>query len=125
MSKERRDLSTMLGGVAPAGQPSPPPALVPQHRPRPVPQVDEHGTLPWQSFEPKTARLRPDQLQWLTRTRKTLTSSRRNPYVGRVTDNTLIRIAIDLLQEREADLEGITEEALRASLGLPPLPDSQ
>lgn len=124
MSKERRDLSTMLGGVAPAIQPAAQPPARPQQRPQPAPPPDEQEALPWQTFEPKTARLRPDQLQWLTRTRKTLTSSRRNPYVGRVTDNTLIRIAIDLLHEREADLDGTTEDALRASIGLPPLADS-
>jgi hypothetical protein len=40
----------------------------------------------------------------------------------RITDNTLVRVAIDLLLTRADDLAGVTEEELRASLGLPPSP---
>ena len=40
----------------------------------------------------------------------------------RITDATLVRIAIDLLLTRHgADLSGVTEDELRASVGLPPL----
>lgn len=37
----------------------------------------------------------------------------------RITDNTLVRLAIDLLLERKQDLSGATEEELARSLGLP------
>lgn len=38
----------------------------------------------------------------------------------RITDNTLVRVAIDLLLERKDELSGTTERELRESLGLPP-----
>ena len=37
---------------------------------------------------------------------------------ARIRPNTLIRVAIDLLLERRAELRGTTEAELRASLGL-------
>lgn len=40
----------------------------------------------------------------------------------RITDATLVRVAIDLLLTRHRDeLSGVTEDELRASVGLPPL----
>ncbi|MFC3689541.1 hypothetical protein [Aquipuribacter hungaricus] len=39
----------------------------------------------------------------------------------RITDNTLVRVAIDLLLEDPGRLRGTTEDELRASVGLPPL----
>jgi hypothetical protein len=41
----------------------------------------------------------------------------------RITDNTLIRVAIDLLLQQEPQIAGITEDELRTSLGLSQLPD--
>lgn len=38
----------------------------------------------------------------------------------RITDNTLVRVAIDLLFQRKDELFGSTEAELRASVGLPP-----
>ena len=38
----------------------------------------------------------------------------------RITDNTLVRVAIDLLLERRNELAGTTEAELRGSLNLPP-----
>lgn len=38
----------------------------------------------------------------------------------RITDNTLVRVAIDLLLERKDELAGTTEQELRDSLGLSP-----
>lgn len=52
-----------------------------------------------------------------------LTGTIRNAKFGKgevISDNSLIRIGIDLLLERQSDLQGTTEDELRASLGLPP-----
>ena len=54
---------------------------------------------------------------------KILTMTINNSKLGmgeRITDNTLVRVAIDLLLERKADLSGTTESELRESLNLPP-----
>ena len=54
---------------------------------------------------------------------KILTMTINNNKLGlgeRITDNTLVRVAIDLLLERKADLSGTTESELRESLNLPP-----
>lgn len=40
----------------------------------------------------------------------------------RITDNTLVRVAVDLLLQDPRRLRGTTEDELRASVGLPPLP---
>lgn len=40
-----------------------------------------------------------------------------------ITDNTLIRVAIDVLLARAADLHGDTENDLRRSVGLPEVTD--
>ena len=53
---------------------------------------------------------------------KILTMTINNNKLGmgeRITDNTLVRVAIDLLLERKADLSGTTESELRDSLNLP------
>lgn len=69
------------------------------------------------SFTAKTARLRPQQVTELhlltTRLQAAKTST-----VERITDNTLLRIAVDLLLTRAGELGGSTEEELRSSLGL-------
>lgn len=36
----------------------------------------------------------------------------------RITENTLMRVAVDLLLSKASELEGLTEEELRASLSL-------
>jgi hypothetical protein len=41
----------------------------------------------------------------------------------RITDNTLIRVAIDLLLQHEPQLAGTSEDELRSNLGLSQLPD--
>ena len=54
---------------------------------------------------------------------KILTMTINNNKLGmgeRITDNTLVRVAIDLLLERKAELSGTTESELRDSLNLPP-----
>lgn len=121
----RKDLSTMLGGsVAKAAQPgsaAAAPVAVPETVAPRSPEGSAAAALPggarWKTFERKETRLRGDQLEWLEQTRKAL-NERRGTGVGeRLTDNTLIRLAIDALREREGDLAGSTEEELARNLG--------
>ena len=65
----------------------------------------------------KEARLRDDQIESLTLRARRLS---RNKAVTdqRITDNTLIRIAVDMLLAKENDLAGTSEAELRRSVGL-------
>lgn len=120
----RKDLSAMLGGSVPkAAAPGDTPTKAPAPVPSPTrpstssPSAPQSGNARWTTFERKETRLRPDQLEWLEQTRKAL-NERRGVGVGeRLTDNTLIRLAIDVLRARENDLDGSTEEQLARNLG--------
>ena len=65
-----------------------------------------------------------DQANALTELSRRLNKERRRPdgtTVGeRITDNPLLRVAIDLLLARAGDLHGTTEQELAASLSLQP-----
>ncbi len=65
----------------------------------------------------KETRLRDDQLEQLTAITRKLNRQRQGRG-ERITENTLIRIAVDLLLNQEQQLQGTTEEELLASLGL-------
>lgn len=71
----------------------------------------------WLTFEPKPTRQRRDQLDWIEAKRKEL-NSLRGRAGERLTDNTLIRVAIDLLIVNGERLQGTTEAELRASVGI-------
>jgi hypothetical protein len=86
----------------------------PQPRAQP-PEVTESQTPKWMTLERKELRLRGDQVDELTRLRRTL-NRRRNGDGERITDNTLIRVAVDLLLSRSGKLRGITEDELRKSV---------
>jgi len=64
----------------------------------------------------KEARLREDQFDDLTALARTL--NRRRKGGERITENTLIRLAVDLLLKKADQLEGTTEEELRKALDL-------
>jgi hypothetical protein len=64
----------------------------------------------------KETRLREDQLEKLTVLTRKLNRQRRGG--ERITENTLIRVAIDLLLEQSEELKGSTESELREALGL-------
>jgi hypothetical protein len=64
----------------------------------------------------KETRLREDQLEQLTALARKL--NRRRKGGERITENTLIRVAIDLLLSKEAELAGTTEAELYQALGL-------
>jgi len=69
----------------------------------------------------KESRLRQDQADELSREVRRINQGRqgRHGAVGeRITDNTLIRVAVDLLLARVGELNGTTEDALRQSVGL-------
>jgi hypothetical protein len=72
----------------------------------------------------REARVYDDQADALTVLARRLNNGRRlsdGKTTGeRITDNTLLRLAIDLLLTRAGELEGTTEEELAASLGLEP-----
>ena len=68
----------------------------------------------------KEARLRADQIDRLTTISRQLNRQRIEGEGERLTENTLIRLAVDLLFLQADKLAGTTEEELRASLGLPP-----
>ena len=81
--------------------------------------TDPGGTeLPkYQTLDRKETRLRADQIEALNTLTKDLNRKRRSKG-ERLTDNTLIRVAVDLLLSRSSELQGITEEELRQSLKL-------
>lgn len=91
-----------------------PPRRSAPRREKPAPGSDR---VHYASLVRKEARLRDDQVESLTLRARRLSRNK----VGtdqRITDNTLIRVAVDLLLAREADLAGSSEAELRKSVGL-------
>jgi hypothetical protein len=68
-------------------------------------------------LERKETRLRADQYADLTELARRL-SRAKTPGGDRITENTLIRVAIDLLLEHASDLSGETEAELKKSVTL-------
>lgn len=67
----------------------------------------------------KELRLHADQADELTALASKVQRARREKG-ERITDNTLIRVAVDLLLQRQKELVGSTENELRVALGLAP-----
>ena len=65
----------------------------------------------------KEARLREDQLDSLTSLARSLNRKRKGSG-ERITENTLIRVAVDLLMNQSDKLQGTTEAELSTSVGL-------
>lgn len=65
----------------------------------------------------KETRLREDQVDGLSVLARKLHRAKSGPG-ERITDNTLIRVAVDLLLSRADQLHGADESALRKSVGL-------
>jgi hypothetical protein len=89
-------------------------------RPRPAAKTKPASGPGWVRFdqyERKEARLREDQYSQLTSESRRLNRQRRGRG-ERITENTLIRVAIDLLLAKRSDLQGVDEAELRRSLGL-------
>ena len=68
-------------------------------------------------FERKETRLRADQYGELTAESRRLNRLRKGEG-DRLTENTLIRVAVDLLLSKRTELAGVNEEELRKSVGL-------
>lgn len=71
----------------------------------------------WRQLLRKEARLRIDQADDLASLRRRITRQRRSS-TEILTDNTLIRVAVDLLLAHADELHGDTEDELRNSLGI-------
>lgn len=84
-----------------------------------TPEQTNSETAKYLRLERKEVRLRLAQLDDLTAITRRLNRARKGKG-ERLTENTLIRVAIDLLLENTDQLQGITEDELLASLGLPP-----
>jgi len=69
----------------------------------------------YQTFPRTEARLRPDQLAALTDLRRAVAANR-TERKERITDNTLLRLAVDLLLKNRAHITGNTEEEMRRAL---------
>jgi hypothetical protein len=80
-------------------------------------EVRTPGLPKYKRLERKETLLWPDQLGELTVTRRMLNRGRGGAG-ERITENTLIRVAVALLMSRRAELAGTTEDELRRSLGL-------
>lgn len=84
---------------------------------RQLPNREIRGDQRFDELERKEARLRVDQLDDLDRLTKRI--KRNKPAGGeRITDNTLVRVAVDLLLANSDVLDGSTEAELRKSVGL-------
>jgi len=77
--------------------------------------VTESQTAKWKGLERKELRLRADQLDELARLRRMLNRQRAGDG-ERITENTLIRVAVDMLLSRTDRLRGTTEDELRKSV---------
>jgi hypothetical protein len=80
-----------------------------------LPEPQSSGDPKWTTLERKEARLRIDQLTDLTTLRKHVSAHRRDRSEI-ITDNTLIRVAVDLLMAHAHRLHGDTEEDLLNSV---------
>jgi len=109
----------------PEAQPAKPKQQARSAKPRRAPKVraaatpvDSADAQPaYLRFHRKESRLRFDQLTELN-TRARQLNAQKNPDADRITDNTLIRVAVDLLLARADELSGGDEAELRRSLGL-------
>lgn len=99
----RRSLAELVGEespVAEAAAESSPPAAAPLYL----------------RLTRKEARIREEQYDRLTAIARRLERRRPTNVGERITENTLIRVAIDLLLDREAELGGASEEEIRRSV---------
>lgn len=137
----RRDFGSMLGNIEsattvkePAAAPEPQPTPA---KPTPAPATSRPSTprktaktkvreaqpdtaaggVGYENLERKDVRLHERQLDALADLTRKL-NRRRAGEGHRITENTLIRLSIDLLLQRADDLEGVTEADLARSLKL-------
>ncbi|MHA7287696.1 hypothetical protein ACX80I_15600 [Arthrobacter sp. MDT3-44] len=102
-------------------------ALPPESSMFSTPEVTDSVTTSvpkYLQLQRREARIHVEQADALTMLTRRLNSERRLPNGStageRITDNTLIRVAIDLLLQRENEIHGVSEEAIAQGLGLEP-----
>lgn len=119
VSRLRRDHRQPAPTAAPAAVP-PPPDPRPGERPDGAGDTDRDEALPrYLRLTRKEARIREDQADRLAAEVRRLNQARKHrtgPVGERITDNTLIRVALDLLLADTARLSGTTEDELRNSV---------
>lgn len=71
----------------------------------------------YMALQRKETRLRDDQIDALTAATRELNRAKTSGG-ERITDNTLIRVAVDLLLSKSLDLHGSSENEIRTSVGL-------
>ena len=105
-------------------EPSPPRAVHAQkafHQSPPSPPPERDGPGPtvalYSDYQRKETRLRADQQNALTEHARRLNRAK-GPGGQRITDNTLIRVAVDLLLSKTDRLAGRDEIELKRSVGL-------
>jgi len=131
--RKRRQLASITPGVGPMPAPPPrtgrpPSPILPGTESRTAVVTDLQSSEVTESVstgQPKFRRLQrketliwPEQLERLTTLQRALNRKRPRGEGERITENTLIRVAIDLLLSREAELAGTNEDELRLSVGL-------
>lgn len=82
----------------------------PEPEPVPEPELEQETQPKYLTLVRKETRLREDQLEQLTILTRKLNRQRRGG--ERITENTLIRVAIDLLLSQSEELSGATEAEL-------------
>ena len=115
-SKRHRNLNDLLRGELAAPQESQPP---------PTPAVSavsvpvEVSVPRYQTLTRKEVRFRDDQLERLEKLVRQLARTRRttgSESTERLTENTLVRVAVDFLLEHANDLRGTSEQELLQAL---------
>lgn len=127
--RKRRQLAAIT--PSPAGpMPAPPPRtgrpvtpILPasdagEMRGSEVPNYGTNTQPKFQRLQRKDTLIWPEQLERLTVLQRALNRKRGRGQGERITENTLIRVALDLLLSRQNELVGTNEDELRRSLGL-------
>lgn len=112
-SDEELGANKPLSAPAPVNAPPPTPA---RRQAKPVTRVDPEAGL-----ERKETKLHPGQRDDLTVLVRRLNRLRRPGQGDRLTENTLIRIGAAWVLEQAGQLAGVTEDELRASVGVSPI----
>ena len=121
MTKKRK-LSDLVREETQRPEPEPEPTEPEPTEPEPTeleltePELKQEKLPKYLTLIRKEARLTELQLEQLTILARKLNRQRRGG--ERITENTLIRVAIDLLLSRSDELGGTTEAELRSALGL-------
>lgn len=107
-------LSAVPSGDKPDTEPEARSPAMPQRAPEKASSAAPER-VNFDDYERKEARLREDQVDELAALVKRIKRTKK-PGGERITDNTLIRVAVDMLLARKDELRGSTESELRNSV---------